>query len=253
MIVDAHAHLGLDEVFDEDFTEAALVDGQKANGIDASLVQPGTCHDLAGVQRQHDAIADAAARHPGRLFGIANPNPHLADAEYEAEVRRCVERLHFVGLKIHPFGHAVNPLGRHGRRAFALAAGLDIPVIVHTGAGIPWAAPSLLAPVAEAHPDLRIVVAHAGGGILAVEAGLLAERCGNTYLECSWTAGFTIRRWVQTFGPRRILFGSDHAENAAAELANFRAAGLTREELDWTLGRAAATVFRLPLDGLCST
>ena len=252
MIVDAHAHLGLDEVFDEDFTEADLIGGQKINGIDASLVQPGTCHGLAGVQCQHDAIAEAAARHPGHVFGIANPNPHLAEAQYDAEVRRCVERLHFVGLKIHPFAHAVNPLGRHGRRAFALAAELDIPVMVHTGAGIPWAAPSLLAPVAEAHRNLRMVVAHAGGGILAAEAGLLAERHGNVYLECSWTAGFMIRRWVRTFGPRRILFGSDHAENAAAELANFRSAGLTEPELDWTLGRAAATVFSLPLDGLCS-
>jgi len=252
MIVDAHAHLGLDEIFDEDFTEAALVGGQKANGIDASLVQPGTCHDLAGVRRQHDAIADAAARQPGHIFGIANPNPHLADAEYEAEVRRCLEQLHFVGLKIHPFAHAVNPLGRHGRRAFALAAALDVPVMVHTGAGIPWAAPSLLAPVAEAHPDLRIVVAHAGGGILAAEAGLLAERHANVCLECSWTAGFMIRRWVSAFGPRRVLFGSDHAENAAAELANFRTAGLTPVELDWTLGRAATAIFRLPLDGICS-
>ena len=247
MILDAHAHLGFDEVFDHDFSEADLVAGQEQNGVDASLVQPGTCHGLADVQRQHDAIADLARRRPGRIFGIANPSPHLPAAQYEAEVRRCIERLHFVGLKVHPMAHAVNPLGRHGRRAFALASELGVPAMVHTGAGIPWAAPSLLAPVAEAHPALRIVAAHAGGGILAAEAGLLAERHGNVYLECSWTPGFLIAQWVRALGAGRVMFGSDHAENVAAELAKVRTCGLSTGELDGVLGRAAAVAFGLPV------
>jgi hypothetical protein len=120
MIVDTHTHLGFDEVFDEDFTEDALLASQEQNRIDCSLVQPGTVHDLGSAQRQHDAIADLAARLPTRFYGIANPNPHLPDREYTREVLRCIEELAFVGLKIHPFAHAVNPLGRHGQAAFRL-------------------------------------------------------------------------------------------------------------------------------------
>jgi predicted TIM-barrel fold metal-dependent hydrolase len=245
VIIDAHAHLGFDQVFDEDFTEDELVHSQQANGIDVTLVQPGTVHDLESARRYHDAIAGLARRHPGRFDGIANPNPHLPGDAYEAEVRRCVEELGFVGLKVHPTAHAVNPLGRHGRRAFALADRLGIPVIVHTGAGIPWAAPSLLDPIAAEHPDLRLVVAHAGAMILAAEAALLTERHANVYLECTWTAGFHVRRWVKRFGADRLLFGSDHADNAAAELAKFRTAGLSDDELAWALGKTAAKVFAL--------
>jgi hypothetical protein len=245
MIVDAHAHLGYDEVFDEDFSEAALLESQSRNSIDVTLVQPGTMHDLAGVQRQHDAIADLLARHPGRFHGIANPNPHLPGDGYDREVRRCVGELGFVGIKMHPLAHAVNPLGRHGRRVFDLARALQVPVMVHTGAGIPWAAPSLLGPIAEGHSDLRIIVAHAGGSILAGEAGLLAARHPNVFLEPSWTGGFQVRAWVRELGADRVMFGSDHADNAEAELTKFRSAGLSEEELGWALGGTAAAVFGL--------
>jgi len=245
MIVDAHAHLGFDEVFDEDFTEADLLASQRDNGIDVTLVQPASVHDLAGVQAQHDAIAALTRRHPGRLYGVANPNPHLPGEAYEQELRRCLATLGFVGVKLHPLAHAVNPLGRHGRRVFDLARELNVPVMVHTGAGLPWAAPSLLDRVAAELPDLPIVVAH-GGGMLPAEAGELAHRRTNVYLECSWAAVFQVRGWVRTLGANRVMFGSDHAENAALELAKFRGADLTDEELSWTLGGTAAAVFRLP-------
>ncbi|NIR00654.1 MAG: amidohydrolase family protein [Gemmatimonadales bacterium] len=244
MIVDAHAHLGCDEVFDEDFGEEDLLASQAQNGIALTLVQPGSVHDLAGVQRQHDAIAALCARYPGRFRGIANPNPYLPEAAYLGEVRRCVQELGFVGVKINPLAHAVNPLGRHARRVFSAADELGQPVVVHTGAGLPWGAPSLLAPVAEAHPALKLVVAHAGG-MLSAEAGLLAERHDNVYLETSWMGGFCIREWVHRLGARRVLFGSDHVDNAATELAKFRSLGLSDEDLQWALGRTATVVFGL--------
>jgi hypothetical protein len=245
MIVDAHAHLGFDEIFDEDFTEAALLESHSRNSIDVTLVQPGTVHDLAAVQMQHDIIADLIRRYPGRFRGIANPNPHLPGNAYECEVTRCVEELRFVGIKMHPLAHAVNPLGRHGRRVFDLARALQVPVMVHTGAGIPWAAPSLLDPIAGGYPDLKIVVAHAGGSIFAGEAGLLAAGHSNVFLESSWVAGFQIRAWARGLGAGRVMFGSDHADNAETELTKFRSAGLSEEELDWALGGTAAAVFGL--------
>jgi hypothetical protein len=245
MIVDAHAHLGYDGIFDDDFTEADLVESQVRNGIDLTLVQPGTEHDLPGIKRQHDAIADLIARHPGRFRGIANPNPHLPGTAYETEVERCVKELGFVGIKLHPFAHAVNPLGRHGRRVFGLAEALRVPVMVHTGAGIPWAAPSLLAPIADAHPGLRIILAHAGGSMLSGEAGLLAARYSNVFLEPSWVGGFQVRSWVRELGACRVMFGSDHADNAETEMTKFRSAGLSQDELGWALGGTAAAVFAL--------
>lgn len=245
MIVDAHAHLGLDQVFDEDFTAAKLVASQERNGIDVTLVQPGTAHDLDTVRRYHDAIADLAAEHPGHFFGIANPNPHLTGDAYEREVERCVRELGFVGIKLHPTAHAADPGGRDGHRVFATAAALGVPLMVHTGQGIPWAAPALLDPLAVEFPDLTIVVAHAGGGIFAAEAGQLAARRAKIYLECSWTAGFVVRRWCDELGADRLMFGSDHAENAAAELGKLRTADLADADLTMVLGGTARQVFGL--------
>lgn len=115
----------------------------------------------------------------GRFSGIANPNPHLPGDACEQEIRRCKEELGFVGIKIRPMAHGVNPLGLHGRRVFALADELGLPVIVHTGAGITWAPPALRETVASEHSSLKIAVAHAGAMILAAEALALAERHNN--------------------------------------------------------------------------
>lgn len=246
MIVDAHAHLGYDHVFDKDFLATELLDAQAANGIDATLVQPGTAHDLDTVRQQHDAIAELARRYPGRFYGIANPNPHLPDADYAAEVARCVETLGFVGIKLHPLAHAVNPLGRSGRRLFALAADRGLPVMVHTGVGLPWAAPALLDRVCREHPTMRIVVAHAGGGICAAEAFELAARHPNVTLEGSWAAGHFLQHAIAELGADRVVFGSDHAENVPIELAKYRGLGLDAARLALVLGGNARRVFGLP-------
>ena len=245
MIIDAHAHLGLDDAFDEDFTEAELLESQAQNGIDVTLVQPAVAFGLSTVQRYHDAIAELGRRFPGRFHGMANPCPHLPEEDYRREVRRCVEELGFVGIKLHPFAHGVNPVGRHGRRVFDVAEELGVPVMVHTGSGLPWSAPGLLAPMAEAHPGVTIILAHAGGMICAGEAGQLAARFPNVYLEPSWTGGFLVRAWSRSLGADRIMLGSDHADNAATELAKYRSAGLTDAELALTLGGTAQKVFKI--------
>jgi uncharacterized protein len=245
MIVDAHAHLGHDQVFDVEFTELELLQSQEANGIDVTLVQPASAHDLETVQRYHDAIADLAARHPRRFRGIANPNPHLTGDQYACELDRCVCELGFVGVKLHPTAHALNPLGCAGRTAFELIHALGVPAMVHTGSGIPWAAPSLLGPVARKYPEMPIVVAHAGAMVLSGEAGVLAAEYPNVYLECSWVGGFQVLAWARELGADRLMFGSDHAENAATELTKFRTAGLAAAGLDWALGGTAAKVFGL--------
>jgi predicted TIM-barrel fold metal-dependent hydrolase len=249
IVVDAHAHLGFDEVFDEDFREEELLASQEANGIAVTLVQPGIVHNLPEVQRQHDAIADLAQRLAGRFYGIANPSPHLPGEQYESEVRRCVEELGFVGVKLHPLAHAVNPVSKHGMRVFETASALGVPVMVHTGSGIPWSAPSLLGPIASRYPDLKIVVAHAGAMVLAAEASQLAADHANVYLECSWTGGFLIRQWANSLGGERLMFGSDHADNAATELAKIRTCGLSESDLEWVLGRTAIAVFGLRVGG----
>ncbi|MDF2923810.1 MAG: amidohydrolase 2 [Paenibacillaceae bacterium] len=245
MIIDVHAHLGWDQVFEENFTREEQLEKHRLFGISATVIQPGTCHGLPEVKEQHDAIAVLMREFPGGFYGMANPNPHLKDAEYEGEVRRCVEELGFVGIKIHTAAHAVNPGGRDGRKVFALARKLGVPVMVHTGAGIPFANPANLIPVALEFPDVPIVMAHCGMMIMAGEAIIAMRSCPNLYADITWTSGFNIRRWSEEVGADRFMFGSDHADNAGTELAKVQTAGLTEEQREWILHRTARKVFAL--------
>ncbi len=245
MIVDSHTHLGYDYVFEEDFTLEDLLTNMERNKIDVSIVQPGSVLDLENVVKQHDAIAALSKDMRGRIFGMANPNPHLPRDDYRQELERCVNELGFVGVKLHPFAHAVNPDQSIGRKVFEAASDLGVPVMIHTGAGIPWALPSASIPIAKDFPELSIVLAHSGSSIFASESALAARLCHNIYLETSWLPGFVIRGLCRNLGADRIMFGSDHADNVATELTKFSSIGLTNEELEWCLGKTAARVFKI--------
>jgi uncharacterized protein len=244
-VVDVHAHLGDDQIFEHEFTRDELLHGQAKNGVAATIVQPASVADIATVQAQHDAIAALAAELPGRFFGMAGPNPRLPEADYFAEVRRCVRELGFVGLKLHTLAHATSPISRAGRRAFEVARALGVPLMIHTGSGIPWAAPALIGGVAREFSDVRVVMAHSGMMVLAAEALIVAQACPNVVLETSWTGGPFVRRFIRTLGSDRVVFGSDHGDNVATELTKHRTIGLTDTEVARVLGETAVEVYGL--------
>lgn len=245
MIVDVHSHLGYDLVFEEDFNHKRLLDNMKANYIDISIVQPGTTFDREAVIDQHNAIAELAEKMPGKIYGLANPNPYLKPELYREEIQRCVEVLGFVGVKLHPLGHAINPNSSKGKLVFKTALDFGIPVMVHTGAGVPWALPSTLIPRIQEYSDLKIVLAHCGGALFSGEAALAAKQCSNVYLETSWLPSTTIYSFCKNIGADRIMFGSDNGENAASELIKYRTCGLSDEDLEWCLGKTAIKVFKI--------
>jgi len=245
MIIDTHTHLGYDYVYEEDFSVKDLLANMERNKVDISIVQPGTVLDLKTIVTQHNTIGALCRDMPRKIFGMANPNPNLPTNTYRKELARCIDDLSFVGVKLNPPAHAVNPSQSAGRRVFEAALDLGVPVMVHTGSGIPWSVPSALIPIARDFPDLNIILAHSGGSMFAGEAALAAQLCSNIYLEASWLPGFMVYRFCRTLGADRIMFGSDHADNVATELTKFSSIGLTNEELEWCLGKTAARVFKI--------
>lgn len=252
-IVDAHVHLGRDVLHGRDTTGSDVIEAMDRSGVDAAVVQPGHDNTHPGAMVQaHDAIAVLARDYPGRVFGVCAPNPHLTPADYEAEVRRCVVDLRFVGVKVHPVVHAWHPLGRDGAHPFKVAGELGIPVMVHTGTGMPFSLPITLLPVARQFPAVRIILAHAGAAYYGNECLLVAQECPNVYLETSRGADMrTIRKFVKTLGADRILFGSDGLDEMVHALWMYRHSvtrelhweGLTDAELGACLGDTACRVF----------
>ncbi len=243
MIIDSHVHAGSCDVFGLDQPPAQVMQVMERHHIAASLVQPFPgAWDAAAV---HDAIATMAAEHPGRVFGIASVPPHGNPDAYSAEIRRCVRELHFVGVKLHTIGHAVGPASPGATVVAVLGEELDVPVLIHTGLGIPFSDPAVWQPLIQRHPTVRFVLCHAGGGILGGAAAAVARTCDNVWLETSAVGVQDLHGFRRTLGADRLMYGSDLLTAVPVELAKYDTLDLTEVERARVMHGTAEEVFRL--------
>ena len=219
VIIDAHTHLGSCRVFGRDHSVPDVTEPMNRFGIAVSIIQP--FPGAPDPTHVHDEIYRLGQETGGRFVGLASLSPHGDRQAYQAEVRRCVERLGFVGVKLHTLGHAVNPAGADGETVFQTARELGIPVMVHTGMGAPFADPGQLMGPADKFPDVTIVLAHAGAAISSATAIGVAQRCGNVVLEPSWCRTNDIKAMIDAVGADRVMFGTDTPENIAVEFAKY--------------------------------
>jgi hypothetical protein len=244
MIVDVHNHFGYDVVFDNEISEEDLRTAFDANGVDVGIVQPFIVEPLPKLQRcAHDEVYALAKKYPGRFYGMASLNPHCGEEFYHMEMERCMKQLGFVGIKISPIAHSVNPASKNGRMAFEVARGLKVPIMVHSGSGVPFALPSLLLPLAREYKDVPLVIAHSGMNIYAGEAVLVARECDNVYLDTSSTSPSICKMFVKVLGVSKLMFASDLPINQAVELFKWRSLGLSDSDLEWVLGKTATEVY----------
>lgn len=243
IIIDAYCHIGDCCIFDTSVTESELIDALNANRLSAAIVQP-----FPGVHNPaetHDRIAELGGKHPGRIYGVANVDPHINRDRYHQEIERCVRELGFVGVALDTLGFAVNPNGHDAKTVFEVARELAIPVVIRTGWGTPFGLPSLVLPRAREYSDVKIILASAGAGSYAFEAYLVARDAPNVYLETSWARSDEIRWLTNELGAGRLLLGSDLPSNQEAELAKLRSLGLFQFQQYEMLGQNAIDLFAL--------
>lgn len=246
MIIDAHAHLGYDYVFDEEASEEDLLLWYDRFHVHGAIVQPFLNRPYLEDTRQiHDRIHSLCKSYPGRFFGMSSINPHFKPDDYQTEAKRCITELGFVGLKLTPHGHAVHPSSQDGLHVFETAKGLDVPVMVHTGAGAPFADPISLINALNNFKDLPVILAHAGTDLYFQQALYLAKIYENVYLEPSWLSIINVRKALKEIGPSKILFSSDHAVNVPVELAKYRTLLEEGPSLALVLGGNARRIFGL--------
>lgn len=247
MIIDVHAHLGYDVVFDDEQDENELIEWNVRCGVTASIVQPFVPRPyLSDTEAIHDRIRTLCRAYPGRFFGMASINPHFRPDDYEKEAVRCVKELGFVGLKLTPIAHAANPPSKDGRHVFEVAASLGVPLMIHTGSGAPFSDPARLFDLAAEYNQVPIVLAHAGTDLLFTQALDLAKRFDHVYLEPSWLSILCVRRALRVIGPGKLLFSSDHAINLPVELAKYRTLlSETPDALERVLSGTAMEVYNL--------
>jgi predicted TIM-barrel fold metal-dependent hydrolase len=216
-------------------------------GIERSLVIPFPVVD--DWQAEHDVVGTAVREHADRLCGAVSMYPS-PEAVFREEVRRCREEYGFRALKLQPQYHGLNPFCRQSDFFFKTALENGMAVVWHTGAGVPFSLPSLLMAPARRFPDLRIVIAHCGGGLFMHEAMLAAILCQNVFLELSSLLPHQVLEILSEIPSERLMIGSDLPENLEFEIGKILSLDASEEDKRNILFRTACRVFG---DSACAT
>jgi hypothetical protein len=174
-----------------------------------------TCH------WQNEVIARWVQKAPERFIGFASIHPGGTAASVIAQCEYALSLgLHGVG-ELHP-GIQQFDSSSEGWHALAdWCVTHHWPINLHATEAVghdhPGSVPTPLNDflrMAEAHPDLKLILAHWGGGLPFFELNpRLRKALKNVYYDTSATpllyAPTIFRRMIDTVGAEKILFGSD--------------------------------------------
>ena len=209
MIIDCHVHLQGAGI-EPELVEKASVLGVERLCI-SSLGRVWSYEPTPEVfVEANDDVARVMREYPDFALGLCYLNPVYTN-ESLAEMRRCVEDLGMVGVKLWVAAYADDP------RVFPLvekAIDYRIPILQHawhkaTGNLPHESNPLHAAELARRYPEADIIMAHIAGDW---ERGIEAVRdCPNVLVDTSGSIielGM-VERAVEVLGAKRVIFGSD--------------------------------------------
>lgn len=226
-VFDSHTHLGSARHSGRRVDAETMLRHMDRVGIERQLLIPFPVVEDHRVE--HDVIAAAVRAYPERFCGALCLDPFLSESVVEDEIRRGVEELGLRALKIQPQFCGLNPMGSKAAWLFGLADRWRLPVVFHTGAGAPFALPSLLIVPARMYPSLPIIVAHSGSPIYYLEAIVAAGVCANLLLDVSSLMPHQAMEVLKHVDPSRVMAGSDLPESAEVELGKIVGMGVAEE------------------------
>ena len=240
-LYDTHAHLGTAKHSGRVHDTDRLLDAMDRAGVDRAVLIPFPV--VADLRREHDLIGAATRAYPDRFSGAACIDPFLPEPDFRDELRRCVEVLGLRALKLQPQYQALNPLSSRAEFFFGMAAEFRVPVIAHTGTGVPFSLPSLFIVPARKFPDLTIVLGHAGGSLFLLETIVAAGVCPNICIELSSLMPHHVLEILQHVPASRLMAGADLPESLETELHKILGLAISNEEKEAILWRTGRRVF----------
>ena len=234
-IFDAHCHLG--EALHSGRVQRAdtMLAHMDRYGVDRALAIPFPL--VRSYREAHDEIGRAVRADGDRFCGAACLDPWVGEAEFRREVRRCREEYGFRALKFQPQFQPMDPSLSTSEFLFETAVENGMALVCHTGSGVPYALPSAFMPAARQYPELRIVLAHSGGGgVLLTDAIVAALFCPNLYLELSTLMPNHVLRVLAQVPSTRLMIGSDLPENLGVEagkILDLEVSEEVRREILW--------------------
>lgn len=237
-VIDSHLHL-------DDRIEGPADNAVSA--LDDALVQAGVARGVVlhlQVQRWPvEEVAEALSASE-RLVGMINVHPFEEDAENK--LRRGIEELGFIGLKLHPRIQNFSLDDPRVHKLVRFAGELGVPAIIDAFPDGDWLMqgfdPLAFARVAKSCPDSRIIVAHFGGH-RCIDMMMLAKRLPNISLDMSFSLLYyrgssvvsDLMYCFKSMRFERVFFGSDYPDRPIGEsldssLLEFKRAKLSDAE-----------------------
>lgn len=243
-IYDSHTHLGTAKHSGRQQSAEKMLKHMDAHGIERAIVIP---FPVTEDRAKENAIVAAAAKaHSDRFTAVYYADPFVSEDEMRSEFQQTRE-AGFRGLKLQPQYSGLNPLSERASVFFGLANEFQLPVICHTGAGAPYALPSLLISPARQFPDLPIIAGHCGSPIYFQEAIVAAQVCPNIYLEVSTLMPHQVLEVLRNVDASRVMAGSDLPENTGTEIGKILELGVppgVKAQVLWSTPRRV-------FDGAC--
>jgi predicted TIM-barrel fold metal-dependent hydrolase len=238
---DVHTHLGLDED-GRSMDLGTLLGILDQAGVHRACVFP--LHDPErhpAYRVPNDRVLGWAGESEGRLVPFCRLDP-TQDPVGEGE--RCLDRG-ARGIKLHPRAQAFAFDAPPTESIFALAAERGVPLLIHMGRGMPPLAEGLIS-LAERHPDVRLVLAHAAIHDQNRITHALRDHPGVHYDTSTLLAADVLELFARV-PPERIVFGSDPPYGRSVTglylaLRAARQAGCSPEQVAWISGGAAAAL-----------
>lgn len=181
--------------------EAGFADSLREFNVDA-------CERVKGHENLIPFIALDAIAMPGK--------------EGAAHLREMVEKHGARGVKLHGPAQGFNMSDERMWPSYAACQEMGLPIVAHSGPdklGFGYAEPRAFAGMLASFPDLKVIIAHMGGGTWG-QARELAEAYPNAYFDCceiiEWVGGATnapaedeFAQLICDIGPSRVFMGSD--------------------------------------------
>jgi hypothetical protein len=199
-VFDAHTHLGSNDPDGYKCTRDELV-GSLERIHASAFVFP--MHEPDGYPPANDMVIAEASSTEGRLFPFCRLDPNDAPLD---EVRRCLD-LGARGIKLHPRAEGFALDHPALQDVFALADAERLPILVHAGRGIPALGRHSIE-VCTRHPNLRLILAHAGISDLAW-IWSEAPAHPNLFFDTAWWSGSDLQALFALVPPSQILMASD--------------------------------------------
>jgi predicted TIM-barrel fold metal-dependent hydrolase len=241
-----------------------------AAGVDRAIIVP---PGIMGADNRY--ALEVAARYPDRFAVMGLIDTRAVDIEAKVAGWRRQPGMLGIRTHLHATERATWPHDRVLDPFWAACERSQVPVAVFLAGAV-----EVVAPIVARFPELKLIIDHLGLPQIDVSSthpnlpALLAlSRYPNVAVKLSTvasrsTVGYPfpevhdlLRAVIETFGPRRCFFGSDHTQQLARNKASyqqevdlFRVAlpFLSDDDRAWILGRAAADYLGWP-EGVPST